>query len=93
MEARKTGSSVWKRQGTRTGASKSKASSDPNKYAAALRVASKAVKDLAAYYKNDKHILKDAVAKRGGKSEAVTADFVTKLSYANVNEECVNPDS
>ena len=29
----------------------------------------------------------------GGKSEAVTADFVTKLSYANVNEECVKPDS
>ena len=29
----------------------------------------------------------------GGKSEAVTDDLVTKLSYANVKEECVKPDS
>jgi hypothetical protein len=67
-----------------SGASKSKASSDPNKYAAALRVASKAVKDLAAYYKNDKHILKDAVAKRGGKSEAV---LVAKMALAMLEDD------
>jgi hypothetical protein len=55
-----------------------------SKFKSALAIAEAAVKDLDEYYNKDKHVLKDAVVRPGGKSEAV---LVAKMALAMLEDE------